>query len=268
MRADGAHPDESTPDVSFGFRCKRSGRCCQVRGGIAWVDPIEQDAIATHMNLPVQSFRTKHTRELTDPRTGELRTALRDREDGACELLEAGNQCSVYEARPKQCRDFPYWDSVAGELASFERARAICPGIEAVPSPHFTDRVVHQLGQLMGTHAPAPTATCPHGEGGKLAQVSRLEFEAIANAQTSASNRPKTSGACPSFRDSLCTHPSAKPIACRELGEADRETLYAELQGLHRSHDYPHTTGSIGSFAAPDPGAKLTPLDAPSQTKG
>ena len=220
------------------------------------------------MNLSIQSFRTKHTRELTDPRTGELRSALRDREDGACELLEAGNQCSVYEARPKQCRDFPYWDSVAGELASFERARAICPGIEAVPSPHFTDRVVRQLVQLMDAHAPTPTATCPHGQGGELAQVSRLEFEAIAAAQTPASERPGTPRTCPSHRDSLCAHPSAKPIACRELDEADREALYAQLQDLHRSSDYPHTTGPIGSFSAPDPKAKLAPLEAPGQPQG
>ena len=255
--------DSAVPDVSFGFRCRRSGRCCQVRGGVAWVDPSEQAAIASHMNLSNETFRTRHTRQLTDPRSGQLRSALRDREDGACELLDGGNQCSVYEARPKQCRDFPFWGSVADDSGAFERARDICPGIEAVPSQAFTARVVRELAELMAAHSTAPAETCPHDHGGELVQVSRLEFEAVAIANDTRGNSAPKARVCPSLRGSQCTQPGAKPIACRQLDEPKREDLYAKLQDLHRRSGYPHTTGSIGSFAAPDPEAKLTPLPSP-----
>jgi Fe-S-cluster containining protein len=261
MRIPRTSVDATAPEVSFGFRCKRSGRCCQVRGGVAWVDPAEQQAIAAHMSMPIETFHAKHTRELTDPRTGELRSALRDREDGACELLEAGNQCSVYEARPKQCRDFPFWDSVADDPASFERARDICPGIEVIPSGEFTQRVVRQLGELMTATSKAPTAACPHDQNGELVHVSRLEFEAIAAAVPGSQS--SGSRACPSYKSSLCTSPSAKPIACRELGESACEDLNAKLQDLHKGAGYPHTMGTIGSFAAPDPEQQLAPLQAP-----
>lgn len=55
--------------------------------------------------------------------------SLADRPDGACILLD-GNRCSLYEARPAQCRDFPRrW-----------RVHSGCPALSRPPTPRPTGR--------------------------------------------------------------------------------------------------------------------------------
>lgn len=50
------------------------------------------------------AFTTLHT-DLTRDRRG---LTLKERADGSCIYLDANGACTVYEARPKQCREFPY----------------------------------------------------------------------------------------------------------------------------------------------------------------
>lgn len=40
--------------------------------------------------------------------------------DGACIFLNSANQCSIYEARPLQCRTYPYWPRVIKSRASWD----------------------------------------------------------------------------------------------------------------------------------------------------
>jgi uncharacterized protein len=38
--------------------------------------------------------------------------------------------CSMYQARPKQCRTWPFWTSVIKSRNTWERAKKTCPGID------------------------------------------------------------------------------------------------------------------------------------------
>lgn len=62
--------------------------------------------------------------EWIDQYTGLARNraqlTLKSRAGGECVLLNADSRCRIYEARPKQCRDFPHNWQVEG-----------CPGCES-----------------------------------------------------------------------------------------------------------------------------------------
>ena len=65
-------------------------------------------------------------------RVGE-RLSLREGANGACCLLEGLSECSVYDARPDQCRSFPYWPSILAGGEALGEAAAYCPGLEVLP---------------------------------------------------------------------------------------------------------------------------------------
>ncbi len=62
-----------------------------------------------HLDMDEPAFTDRFTR-LAANRQG---LSLQAREDEACVFLE-NDRCSIYEARPQQCRDFPFTWSVPG----------------------------------------------------------------------------------------------------------------------------------------------------------
>ena len=83
------------------FRCTGCGECCRWSGSVLLKDG-DISRLAVHLAIPKQAFIDGHTR-LAPSR---IQLALLDQEDGSCSFL-AGDRCSIYEARPEQCRTFP-----------------------------------------------------------------------------------------------------------------------------------------------------------------
>ena len=105
------------PSVPSGFTCLRCGACCRWPGSVL-LEEGGADAAAAELGLDVPTFIDRYA-ELARNRA---QLTLREREDGACVLLDAGNRCRIYAARPKQCREFPAGWRVDG-----------CPARAAVP---------------------------------------------------------------------------------------------------------------------------------------
>ena len=53
--------------------------------------------------------------------------SLKEKANLDCIFWEDG--CSVYEARPLQCRTFPFWESVLASRDSWEHVVNDCPGV-------------------------------------------------------------------------------------------------------------------------------------------
>jgi Fe-S-cluster containining protein len=94
-----------TPDDAKGsqrFHCNRCGRCCTTDGYVR-LTPADIEALAGHLGLTVETFVERHAILTRDRQC----LALRDAPDGACMFYDPECGCTVQEAKPQQCRDFP-----------------------------------------------------------------------------------------------------------------------------------------------------------------
>ena len=105
------------------FTCTQCGGCCTGEPGAIWVDDAEQAAIAGAAGISLAELRLKHTRLIGG------RVSLRERPNGDCAFLHPDSRrCTVYAARPVQCRTWPFWDSNLETPADWDRTQAECPG--------------------------------------------------------------------------------------------------------------------------------------------
>jgi Fe-S-cluster containining protein len=121
------------------FSCQ-SGctRCCGGAPGDVFITRGELEKIAAHMQMSVSVFEDSYVRHYS---SGRL--SLTERRNGDCILLNA-NGCSVYEARPKQCRTYPFWPEVTESLSSWIKETDRCPGIN-VGEIHAAPKIVDIL---------------------------------------------------------------------------------------------------------------------------
>jgi Fe-S-cluster containining protein len=81
--------------------------------------------MATRMGLSEQEFIDQHTRLAPN----RFQLALIDHPDGSCAFLE-GDRCSIYDARPEQCRSFPFAWSVPEGCPELDKLMARQKNIE------------------------------------------------------------------------------------------------------------------------------------------
>lgn len=104
------------------FECHRSGQCCRKRGDYEYVYLKLKDRrrLAKKFCLSTLSF-TKRFAEKTD---GYFHLKQLT---GDCPFLKGG-RCSVYEARPTQCRTWPFWPENMSASAWKKHVVPLCPG--------------------------------------------------------------------------------------------------------------------------------------------
>jgi len=78
--------------------------CCKLAGYVE-VRRADIRRLAAHLDLTVPEFEEKHIVEVT--RKGEK---LIKGADQACQFLDANRRCTVYSARPRDCREYVCWD--------------------------------------------------------------------------------------------------------------------------------------------------------------
>lgn len=140
---------------AFVFNCHRCGACCRVGHGRVWIEPEEIGALAAACGSTPAAFAA---RQLVDV-AGRL--SLREKPDGCCVLLEDGNRCTVYEARPAQCRSFPFWPELLADAGALERAAGYCPGIQRIPEPDLAAAVLPQARAILRRSAERLDAAAP-----------------------------------------------------------------------------------------------------------
>ena len=102
------------------FECRRCGACCN-QPGFVYLSPEDAERLAVFLHKDSYAFTEQYCL-LMDRR----HLALRKRPDETCLFLEL-HGCSVYSARPQQCRDFPLgWKT--------ERSLDYCDGLKKLLS--------------------------------------------------------------------------------------------------------------------------------------
>lgn len=107
------------------FECQGSGKCCSSRGQYGYVYLTEEDRsrLAKELNLSTSEF----TKTYCEQHDGFFHLK-EESEQVDCRFLK-NNRCSVYSARPTQCRTWPFWpENMAAKAWSLEVA-TFCPGV-------------------------------------------------------------------------------------------------------------------------------------------
>lgn len=105
------------------FECQGTGRCCTARGdyGHVYLSADEAGAAAALLEMSLTDFEDAFCR--FDDGERELRF-----QRGACVFLD-GHQCSIYEARPVQCRTWPFWPENLKKKAWDRDVAPFCAGV-------------------------------------------------------------------------------------------------------------------------------------------
>ena len=108
--------------LSFG--CTQCGRCCRSHGeySFLYVMEAEIEALAAALGLETEDFRARFCR------LEEGWWVVRA-DDPDCPFLDPQGRCSVYEARPVQCRSWPFWSDNLRREVWEGPVRETCPGI-------------------------------------------------------------------------------------------------------------------------------------------
>ncbi|HEU4382622.1 MAG TPA: YkgJ family cysteine cluster protein [Anaeromyxobacteraceae bacterium] len=123
-RRDGAPARRPWYADGLRFECQAGcGACCTRREGcdFVYLEPEDVWRLSLALGLQTSEFRRRHT--VRDRGWTALRMTAR-----ACPFLD-GWRCRVYQARPAQCRSYPFWPEA---LRSPEAWRAVgdrCPGV-------------------------------------------------------------------------------------------------------------------------------------------
>jgi hypothetical protein len=105
------------------FKCSQCGDCCTGAPGYVWVNKAEISQLAALLGEAIEDFEHKHVRKIG------IRKSLVEFPNGDCVFFDnKARKCKVYEARPRQCRTWPFWDSNIRTPAAWETTCQMCPG--------------------------------------------------------------------------------------------------------------------------------------------
>lgn len=104
------------------FECKGDGKCCVSRGryGHVYLSFKDRKRLAAHLKMTADEFTAEYAARV----------------DGFYELKYTGadcpflveNRCEVYDARPWQCRTWPFWPENMNEKVWEQEVLTWCPG--------------------------------------------------------------------------------------------------------------------------------------------
>lgn len=105
------------------FSCSQCGDCCTGAPGHVWVNREEIAALAAQLGKAVDEFEDLYVR-----RVG-VRKSLIEFPNGDCVFFDGQTRkCTVYDARPRQCRTWPFWDSNLQTPQDWKHTCSVCPG--------------------------------------------------------------------------------------------------------------------------------------------
>ena len=134
--------DKNTPFYAQGLRfsCKRCSGCCRYEAGFVFLSENDLSQMAAAMKMAGDEFIEAYCRWIPSV-NGTVQLSLREKSNFDCifwtldksSKAEAGPRpegaCSVYSARPLQCRAFPFWHSILSSSGAWKANARDCPGI-------------------------------------------------------------------------------------------------------------------------------------------
>lgn len=103
------------------FECTQCGRCCTGAPGYVWLTRAEITELAELLGLAVEQFTKRFVRKVG------RRYSLKEKANNDCVFFDGG--CTVYSARPRQCRTYPFWPENLKSPQAWDDVAQECPGV-------------------------------------------------------------------------------------------------------------------------------------------
>ena len=114
------------------FSCTQCGNCCTGPPGAVWFNEDEGKAMADKVGVAEEEFYKRFARKI-GARWSLKEHVIHGKYD--CVFLDRKGKlpsCSLYEARPTQCRTWPFWPEILKSRESWARTKVEtpCPGMD------------------------------------------------------------------------------------------------------------------------------------------
>ena len=137
------------------FSCQKCGACCRgFKEGEVYLYKDDIARLAKLLNLTskagLRKFAIKYLKVVSDSFFWKEPGAVRGKmyryktlgfkftgDDEHCEFLK-DNECTIHEARPFQCRCFPFWQMLVSNRKNFVNYSKKCPGLKVLKGKHYT----------------------------------------------------------------------------------------------------------------------------------
>lgn len=118
----------SGPFYSLGLRfsCTGCGACCRYEPGFVYLSKRDLTRLAGSLALTKREFVDRYCRVVESG--GKKRLSLVEKPNYDCIFWENGG-CSVYEARPFQCKSYPFWSNILRTREMWDIHKEGCPGM-------------------------------------------------------------------------------------------------------------------------------------------
>jgi Fe-S-cluster containining protein len=125
------------------FQCSGCGDCCSGDPDTHYVELLagEAERIRQYLQLSKATFERDYLVSIPDIGKG-----IRINAQGRCSLLSADKRCLVYEARPWQCRSYPFWPEVMQSHETWMAEANHCEGInqgKEISPQHIDSQLVY-----------------------------------------------------------------------------------------------------------------------------
>lgn len=131
------------------FECTGSGKCCTSHGeyGFVYLSFEDRQRFARYLKISTSTFTRRYCEK-----TGGIWHLKEDPKNHDCMFLK-GKGCGVYEARPTQCRTWPFWPEVMNAKSWAKDVKAFCPGVgrgKLVPAESIERQLREQIESEKG----------------------------------------------------------------------------------------------------------------------
>ncbi len=107
---------------------KCEGNCCIGESGYIWINLEEMKNLSKLLNISIDELKENYLNKFNYKFSIKEKKLAKD--NYACIFFDTKQkQCSVYNARPRQCKTFPFWDYFKeNEKEVYEE----CPAIKTI----------------------------------------------------------------------------------------------------------------------------------------
>jgi len=111
--------------AGLAFSCTQCHACCRHDPGYVFLSQVDIEKLSNHLTMTIDAFKKAYCRVVD---FGFV-TRLSLTETAIFDCIFWKNGCTVYEARPLQCRSYPFWSGNLHAQDRWQEEAQDCPGM-------------------------------------------------------------------------------------------------------------------------------------------